>query len=189
MECPKCGYERESEDTHCSLCGVDFDLLERQEAEKKALKQMAKNGNGLGPGEVAPNMEMEEKAPPPTGEVVGECPNCGFSRRPGENECRHCGVIFEKHEQLTEQKKAEEEAKKKEEQRRIAEKHARIQEEAKKGILEAQAKRERESAGGYDTCGCVSLWPSCWRFPRIGSGPLVHGRRNDGSNTTNGGRR
>ena len=45
---------------------------------------------------------------------------------------------------LTEQKKAEAEARRREEQRRIAEKHARIQEEAKRGIKEAQAKREKE---------------------------------------------
>jgi len=144
MECPKCGYERESGDTHCSLCGVDFELLERQEAEKKALKKVSRNGNSPNNGHAAQEPEKGGPAPPSSAEIIGECPKCGFSRRPDENECRHCGVIFDKHEQLTEQKKAAAEARRREEQRRIAEKHARIQEEAKRGIQKAQAKREKE---------------------------------------------
>ncbi len=144
MECPKCGYERESGDTHCSLCGVDFDLLEQQKAEKKALKNITKNGGSLQAGDLALETGKDQTAASSSGDVVGECPKCGFSRRSDENECRHCGVIFEKHEQLTEQKKTEAETRKRKEQQRIAEKHARIQEEAKKGIQAAQVKRARE---------------------------------------------
>jgi uncharacterized Zn finger protein (UPF0148 family) len=64
MECPKCGYERESGDTRCSLCGVDFELLERQEAEKKALKKVSRNGDSPNNGHAAHEPETGGPAPP-----------------------------------------------------------------------------------------------------------------------------
>ncbi len=141
MECPKCGYEREPGDTHCSLCGVDFGLLERQEAEKKALKAAARKQEK----QDDEKLEIETSAPSVKAEAVsGECPKCGCDRRPGDAECPHCGVIYEKHEQMLAQQKADEQKKKEEEEKRFAEEKARIQEEAQKGILEAQVKREKE---------------------------------------------
>ncbi len=141
MECPKCGYEREPGDTHCSLCGVDFGLLERQEAEKKTLKASARKREKQDGGK----LEIETTAPAVKDVAAsGECPKCGCDRRSGDVECPHCGVIYEKHEQMLAQQKADEKKKKEEAEKRFAEEKARIQEEAQKGILEAQQKREKD---------------------------------------------
>lgn len=144
MECPRCGYERQPEDTHCQLCNVDFGLLERQAAEKKMLKEREKQRSGT--GEVKEKRaEATKQETASTGKTVGECPNCGFGRREGEVECTNCGIVFEKHEQKLAQQKEAEEARKREEQRRFEEEKARIQREAEKGIAEAKAKREEEA--------------------------------------------
>ena len=80
MECPKCGYEREPGDTHCSLCGVDFDLLERQAAEKKALKMMSKNGDSLNNGHAAHEPEKGSTPPPSFPLAPSEShPECRYS--------------------------------------------------------------------------------------------------------------
>ncbi len=140
MECPKCGYERETGDTHCSLCGVDFALLERQQAEKKALKAAAKKKKS----QQKEKLELESSdAGEHAGAVSGICPKCGGDRREGAVECPQCGVIYEKHEQMLAQKEAEKQKKKEEEARRFAEERARIQQEAREGIKEARQKREK----------------------------------------------
>jgi len=152
MECPKCGYERQPEDTHCQLCGVDFGLLERQEDEKRALKNKAKKQKGE---EEHLHLTMEDKAP--ESEISPEskisidvfmeenCPKCGYERKKGNQECPNCGLIYVKHEEMTAKKEAEKEAKKRAEQKKFTEKKAKIQKELEKRITKAQAKREEEA--------------------------------------------
>ena len=113
MECPKCGYERQPEDTHCELCGVDFGLLDRQEEEKRALKEREKQQNN----EEELHLTMEEKDPEPPAPAgphppkkteppeistdtftEEQCPKCGFERKKGGRECPNCGLIYAKHE-------------------------------------------------------------------------------------------
>ncbi len=143
MECPKCGYDRQPEDTHCALCGVDFGLLERQAAEKKQLKAMKSTQPGRkGTGS---RLEMEVIKPGKIDDTVivsMDCPKCGALRHAGDFECHQCGVIYEKHEQMLAQKKAEEEAQKRAEKQRFLEEKARIQREAEEGIRKEREKRE-----------------------------------------------
>jgi uncharacterized Zn finger protein (UPF0148 family) len=143
MECPKCGYDRQPEDTHCALCGVDFGLLERQAAEKKQLKAMKSSQPGRkGTGS---RLEMEVTKPGKIDDTVivaMDCPKCGALRHTGNFECPQCGVIYEKHEQMLAQKKAEEEAQKRAEKQRFLEEKARIQREAEEGIRKEREKRE-----------------------------------------------
>lgn len=165
MECPKCGYERQPEDTHCELCGVDFGLLDRQEAEKRALKERAKKQKGE---EEELHLTMEEKesepevspvtSPPPATKtpktspevpiaafMEKDCPKCSFERKKGDLECPNCGLIYAKHEELVAKKEAEEEAKKIAEQKKFEEEKAKIQKELEKRVTKAQAKREEDA--------------------------------------------
>jgi hypothetical protein len=144
MECPKCGYDRQPEDTHCALCGVDFGLLERQAAEKKQLKAM-KSTTQPGRKGTGSRLEMEATKPGKIDDTVivaMDCPKCGALRHTGDFECSQCGVIYEKHEQMLVQKKAEEEAQKRAEKQRFLEEKARIQREAEEGIRKEREKRE-----------------------------------------------
>ncbi len=146
MECPKCGYDRQPEDTHCELCGVDFGLLDRQAAEKKQLKKKALKQAGKKSSEQKLELEITE---PETfsqeSPVSGECPKCGAGRKAGDVECPRCGVIYKKHEQLLIQQQADKEAAKKAEEQRLLEKKAQIQQEAEEAIVKAKAKREAEA--------------------------------------------
>jgi len=145
MECPKCGYERQPEDTHCELCGVDFGLLERQAEEKKRMKQ------GLKPAVKKPSepmLEMEVEETEAVGQESGpsgECPKCGAGRRANDVECPRCGVIYKKHEQMLVQQQAETEAAKRAEEKRLQEKKAQLQREAQEAIAEAKARRAAEA--------------------------------------------
>ena len=143
MECPKCGYDRQPEDTHCALCGVDFGLLERQEAEKKQLKAMKTAQPGR--KSAGSRLKMEVSKPEKIDDTIvaaTDCPKCGALRHAGDFECSQCGVIYEKHEQMLSQKKAEEEAQKRAEKQRFLEEKARIQREAEEGIRREKEKRE-----------------------------------------------
>jgi len=146
MECPKCGYDRQPEDTHCELCGVDFGLLDRQAAEKNQLKKKALKPAGKKSSESILEMEITEpEILSQESPVSGECPKCGADRKVGDVECPRCGVIYEKHEQLSAQQQAEKEAAKKAEEQRLLEKKAQIQKEAEEAIAKAKAKREAEA--------------------------------------------
>lgn len=170
MECPKCGYERQPEDTHCELCGVDFGLLDRQEAEKRALKERTKKQKGE---EEELHLTMEKKDPEPevssvppsppttkTPKISPEisidafmekgCPKCSFERKKGDLECPNCGLIYAKHEELVAKKEAEEEAKKIAEQKKFEEEKAKIQKELEKRVTRAQTKREEEAKIGKE---------------------------------------
>lgn len=144
MDCPKCGYERQSGDTHCDMCGLDFGLWERQVEEKKKLKALDQES-----GTPVADLKLEGPAePPPSTDASpsglhGECPKCQFPRRANDLECPNCGVIYSKHEQLIAKQKAQEEAKRLEEEKRFAEERARIQREAEKAIAAERAKREK----------------------------------------------
>ncbi|RJP82768.1 MAG: hypothetical protein C4522_02680 [Desulfobacteraceae bacterium] len=143
MECPKCGYDRQPEDTHCALCGVDFGLLDRQAAEKKQLKaKKSTKSQGMDTG---PILEMEAAETEKINDSIpltGDCPKCGAPRNADALECPQCGVIYEKHEQMLAQKKAEEEEQKRAEEKRFLEEKARIQREAEEGIRREREKRE-----------------------------------------------
>ncbi|MBW1893362.1 MAG: hypothetical protein JRI91_06660 [Deltaproteobacteria bacterium] len=158
MECPKCGYERQPEDINCQLCGVDFGLLERQEEEKRTLKEKAKKHKGA---EEHIHLSMEDKAPEseissrseisPGSEISTDtfmeedCPKCGYERKKDNQECPNCGLIYAKHEDMVTRKEAEKAAKKIAEQKKFTEEKAKIQKELKKGVAKAQAKREEEA--------------------------------------------
>lgn len=143
MECPKCGYDRQPEDTHCALCGVDFGLLDRQIAEKKQLKAM-KSTKSSGT-DTDPGLEMDVVDDGKNIDIKylhADCPKCGAPRNTDDFECPQCGVIYEKHEQMLAQKKAEEEEQKRAEEKRFLEEKARIQREAEEGIRREREKRE-----------------------------------------------
>ncbi len=144
MDCPKCGYERQPADTHCTLCGLDFKFHENQQAEKKALKQRTKNVSEGDTAEDAPLTVVPETVE--EGMSKGKCPKCGVDRKPGAKDCINCGVVFEKHEDLSLLKEAEKKDKKEKEAKRLLEEKARIQREAKKAIKKEQTKRQKESA-------------------------------------------
>ena len=90
MDCPKCGYERQPEDTHCQLCGVDFGLLERQEAEKRVLKEREKKKQATGE-ELQLSMEDKEPGSGSSSDpgfsndlfMEEDCPKCGYEKEGG----------------------------------------------------------------------------------------------------------
>lgn len=146
MDCPKCGYERQPEDTHCQLCGVDFGLLERQEEEKRALKERAKKEQE---SEEPIQLSMENKEPEgdmsTDAYMEEDCPKCGYERKKNDKECPNCGLIYAKHDEMMAKKAAEKEARKKAEQKKFAEEKARVQTELEKRVAEAKAKREEKA--------------------------------------------
>ncbi len=144
MDCPKCGYERQPNDTHCTLCGLDFKLHEGLQAEKKAFKDRTKL-ELEGPDEQvavesAPSSVVDTIEPAMS---VGKCPKCGVDRKHGDKECLKCGVIFEKHEDLSNLKEAEKKAAKENEAQRLKDEKARIQREAQEAIERNKEKREQ----------------------------------------------
>jgi hypothetical protein len=146
MDCPKCGYERQPNDAHCTLCGLDFKLHEGLQAEKKALKDRTKL-ELEGPDEKvvvepAPSISIDTTEPAMS---VGKCPKCGADRKQGEIDCFKCGIVFGKHEDLSGLKQAEEKAAKKGETQRLKDEKARIQREAQEAIERNKEKREREA--------------------------------------------
>jgi hypothetical protein len=146
MECPKCGYDRQPEDTHCELCGVDFGLLERQAAEKKQLKKRALKSAEKKSSKQKLEMEVTEpEILSQESPVSRECPKCGADRKDDDVECPRCGVIYKKHEQLLAQQLAEKEAAKKAVEQRLLEKKAQIQKEAEEAIAKAKVEREAEA--------------------------------------------
>ncbi len=146
MDCPKCGYERQPNDTHCTLCGLDFKLHEGLQAEKKALKGRTKL-ELEGPdeqAEVEPAQSLAVDATVPA-MSVGKCPKCGGDRKEGEKECLKCGIVFEKHEDLSNLKVAEEKAAKERDAQRLKDEKARIQREAQEAIERNKEKREQNA--------------------------------------------
>ncbi len=142
MECPKCGYERQTNDTHCTLCGLDYNFYENQQAEKKALKDRAKQTTDTKDEEQAPSepkFESRTVLAEPSGT---NCPKCGYRRRVGEKDCPKCGIIYEKHEDIAAIKDAEEKAAKESEVKRLQDEKERRQKEVAEAISREKAKRD-----------------------------------------------
>ncbi len=152
MDCPKCGYEHAPEAVKCQMCGLDFILWERQQAEKKILAERYKqNSTDMGELQMEGGLDTGEGGIPSgkkavsEKKIVGKCPKCSYPRREQDLDCPNCGVIYEKHEQLLSKQQEEFEAQKKEEKRRFAEERARIQQQAEKGMAKERARREKEA--------------------------------------------
>ncbi len=145
MECPKCGYERQQNDTECPLCGLDYIQDDAQRAEKEALKQRTTERKK----EEGPKKQPNSPPSPPDTKVtqrpIGTCPKCDYDRLPQHAECPNCGVIYEKHNDFIASKQADEDTKRQIEQKKLFKEKNRIQKEVEKRIAKEKSKKKNNS--------------------------------------------
>ncbi len=146
MVCPKCGYARQPEDKECALCGADFEILEKEEEDRKKLKEMARK---QAEQDEVPE-EVETAAAAPMSMDFDEnsdnvCPKCGYDKTPDDKECSNCGIIFKKLEGRIAAQKEADKKKQKEEAKRIAKQKAKMQKLAQEGIAKEKAKRKAKA--------------------------------------------
>lgn len=133
MKCLRCGAPRQTEDTECPQCGIDFEYV-----EKKLARQSRNQTDNLSAPESGENAGTEPQSPEPTptppprrtpevtqnttndaetsaprpaessqqaAAVTKPCPKCEFLNPETATECLRCGIIFEKYEAYIEKKR------------------------------------------------------------------------------------